>query len=282
MAPEQIDGKGSLISPRTDVYALGVLFFQLLTGRLPFTPASIAQLYALILCAERPRPSEITDGLHPDLDKLCLEMMAVDPAKRPASMAVAIDRLRRCQTVPVPTEVSTKCPHCKKTVRIQTKLLDQVMICPGCKRPIEPKTKPAPMPVPQEAPATQKMARDTERLEAIPVPDDPPPTRTASRPSRPSTKSAERPLPAPPPAPRRRPPARKRQSGWNPLGWAEDLLGEEYKVLALPLALFLGIGVALVIAFLGFMFWVMLSTPTTAYSPAPTKSYEGESSDFKK
>ena len=37
-----------------------------------------------------------------------------------------------------------KCPHCGKSVRIPSKLLDQGVICPGCKRPIDPNARPAP------------------------------------------------------------------------------------------------------------------------------------------
>lgn len=85
LAPEQITGKPA--DPRTDLYALGVVGFELLTGHVPFTAeTSVAVAYKHL--EERvPAPSSLDPDIPADFDQVILWATQKDPAERPASAA---------------------------------------------------------------------------------------------------------------------------------------------------------------------------------------------------
>ncbi|MDB5309286.1 MAG: prkC 29 [Gemmataceae bacterium] len=86
MSPEQVDGDNLAVGPAADVYALGVLLYEMLTGRRPFT-GTTASILASILLKPPARPSELRPGVPPRLEEICLKAMARQPADRFATMA---------------------------------------------------------------------------------------------------------------------------------------------------------------------------------------------------
>jgi serine/threonine-protein kinase len=92
MAPEQIRSED--VSSKTDLYAFGVLAFEVLTGQLPFTANSSGELLILKLQHAPPSPLEHQPTLNPALAQLVVRLMARNPAERP-SMADVRGELKR-------------------------------------------------------------------------------------------------------------------------------------------------------------------------------------------
>jgi len=91
MSPEQ--ARGETVDPRSDIYSLGVLAHELLTGRLPFTATSSVAVLVAHLTQEPQRPSQVHPGLPSALDEPLLKMLAKDAANRPRSAVAAIECL---------------------------------------------------------------------------------------------------------------------------------------------------------------------------------------------
>jgi serine/threonine-protein kinase len=91
MAPEQCDD--GPIDARTDVYALGVMAFELFTGQLPFTARSTSQLLLAQLGKPPPRPSQLAP-VDPELERAILTALEKDPARRFPDMSAFADALR--------------------------------------------------------------------------------------------------------------------------------------------------------------------------------------------
>lgn len=94
LSPEQALGKP--LDGRTDLYALGVMLYEFVTGQLPFTADDPVALIGQHLNREPQPPSELVDGLEPELQNIILKLMAKDPRERYASAALTQDALRAC------------------------------------------------------------------------------------------------------------------------------------------------------------------------------------------
>ena len=80
MSPEQ--SRGGLVDARSDLYALGVMLFELVTGQLPFTGRSVAGVLRSQRQASPRRPSSLALDVSPALEQLILDLLEKDPARR--------------------------------------------------------------------------------------------------------------------------------------------------------------------------------------------------------
>ncbi len=82
MSPEQARGEGNRIDGRTDIYALGVILYRLVSGRLPFTAPNARELLQAVVAHEPRPPRQFVRGLPRELERICLKAMAKNLADR--------------------------------------------------------------------------------------------------------------------------------------------------------------------------------------------------------
>ncbi|HVX15053.1 MAG TPA: serine/threonine-protein kinase [Pirellulales bacterium] len=95
MAPEQAAGHTSRVTPLCDVYSLGAVFYEFLTGRPPFQAATAIDLLIQVLEREPPAPRQIDRSISRTLSLVCLKCLEKDPANRYPSAAALADDLER-------------------------------------------------------------------------------------------------------------------------------------------------------------------------------------------
>jgi len=85
MSPEQVEGKADKLGPGSDIYSLGVILYELLTGHLPFQ-GSVAAIIGQILTKEPDSPLKYRPDMSLRLAEICMKAMAKQPRDRYASM----------------------------------------------------------------------------------------------------------------------------------------------------------------------------------------------------
>ncbi|MGL4419104.1 MAG: serine/threonine-protein kinase, partial [Gemmataceae bacterium] len=95
MAPEQARGDTATIGRPVDIYALGAIFFRLLTGRPPFIGTSVFDTLKQVQTAVPPRLQQLLPGLPRDLETICEKCLEKDPARRYARAMELANDLRR-------------------------------------------------------------------------------------------------------------------------------------------------------------------------------------------
>ncbi len=98
MAPEQIEDRADDVGPTTDIHALGVMLYEILTGSLPYRAETPVALLRKILAEEPVPPRRLSPGIEADLEIVCLKALEKEGKRRYATADAFADDLLRVRT----------------------------------------------------------------------------------------------------------------------------------------------------------------------------------------
>jgi WD40 repeat protein/Tfp pilus assembly protein PilF len=118
MAPEQAGGKSKELRPSCDIYALGAILYECLTGRPPFRAATPLDTIMQVVSEEPVPPAQLNAGVPRDLETICLRCLEKEPQRRYASAhELALDLTRFLDGMPVQARAVTSWERCWKWVK---------------------------------------------------------------------------------------------------------------------------------------------------------------------
>ena len=91
MSPEQLLDEP--VDVRSDLFSVGVVLYECLTGGVPFSAPTPVALIAKLLTDEPPSPAELNSEVPPAFSSLIMSLLATSPEERPASASVLAERL---------------------------------------------------------------------------------------------------------------------------------------------------------------------------------------------
>lgn len=117
MSPEQVAGEAHRIDGRTDIYSLGVVFYEMLCGRAPFRSRDTIELLRQVLQDEPQPPRQLSD-IPPELERICLKALAKRMQDRYTTAGDFANELRSlCQSVTTSEDVAVLPSRSKSTTR---------------------------------------------------------------------------------------------------------------------------------------------------------------------
>jgi serine/threonine protein kinase len=133
MAPEQAVGNNAAITSATDVYGLGAVFYQLITGHPPFAGGTTYETVRMVLETQPRQPRLCNPKVDRDLETICLKCLEKEPAKRYASAeSLAEDIERFLRNEPIRSRRSSRMEHvwrwCKRKPLVASLIATLVMV----------------------------------------------------------------------------------------------------------------------------------------------------------
>ena len=118
MSPEQAQGHNDAIGPSTDIYSLGAILYELLTGRPPFQGSSPVETLRMVIQDEPVPPTRLQPRLPRDIETICLKCLDKEPARRYATAGSLAEDLRRfLNSEPIIARPVSRTERCVKWTR---------------------------------------------------------------------------------------------------------------------------------------------------------------------